>query len=145
VAEEPAGRGPGGQQYHRVPPQVPSLPAPSLPRALFDTAQSTNPGQGKLAEGLRSWVQFGGMVAGGPPAGGLEFGPGKRAGLAERAGEGAALSTSGRQRRLYYGAWWALAAARQQDAPGPEQVPGAGGVGGAPPPPATDQGRHSGG
>ena len=33
-------------------------------RALFDTAQSTNPGKTKLAEGLRAWVKFGTTVTG---------------------------------------------------------------------------------
>jgi hypothetical protein len=33
-------------------------------RALFDTAQSTNPGKTKLAEGLRAWVKFGTAVTG---------------------------------------------------------------------------------
>jgi hypothetical protein len=33
-------------------------------RALFDTAQSSNPGKTKLAEGLRAWVKFGNTVTG---------------------------------------------------------------------------------
>lgn len=33
-------------------------------QALFDTAQSANPGTTKLAEGLRSWAKFGSTVTG---------------------------------------------------------------------------------
>ena len=35
-----------------------------FPQALFDTAQSANPGTTKLAEGLRSWAKFGSTVTG---------------------------------------------------------------------------------
>ncbi|XP_023323755.1 uncharacterized protein LOC111697851 isoform X2 [Eurytemora carolleeae] len=34
-------------------------------RGLFDTAQSSNPGRTKLAEGLRAWAKFGATVTGG--------------------------------------------------------------------------------
>ena len=91
-------------------------------KALFDTAQSANPGTTKLAQGLRSWVKFGSTVTGADQTkrniveqvkpllnqkkfvekllgikGGL-----KSRHLRPRVWRG----ESARDRRLYYGAWY---------------------------------------
>ena len=91
-------------------------------RALFDTAQSANPGTTKLAEGLRSWVKFGSTVTGAdqtkrgiveqlkPLLNEKKFVEkllGIKGGLKSKHLEPRrARAESARDRRLYYGAWY---------------------------------------
>ena len=91
-------------------------------RSLFDTAQSANPGTTKLAEGLRSWVKFGSSVTGADQTKNnvveqakpllnqkkfVEKLLGIKGGLKSRHLEKKiSLGESGRDRRLYYGAWY---------------------------------------